>query len=622
VLSHFRLRLLLTAITVLTALTGQADVSRLAASTPGIPVVTSVYTTGAGGTVVGQTTATPDYVEGEVLVKYKAQTQSGAQASVAARYGMTEQRHVAALRLSQLKLAAGQSVQAAMATLALDPAVEYVQPNYIYHTLATPTDPSYGLQWGFKNTGQTVVGGYSPNTGTPGSDMNLEPAWDYITDCSPVVVAIVDTGMNYLHQDLAANMWDGGVAYPHHGYDFVNNDNDPFASDAEGHATHVAATIGAAANNNVAGAGVCWTARIMSVRVLGPGGSGTTASIASGVNFAATNGARVINMSLGGSAFDQVFSDAITAAGNAGVLVVVAAGNSAANNDTTSTYPCNFTQANLICVAALDQNYNLASFSNYGATTVDVGAPGTNVLSAWPGQHLTDDFSTWTRAGGWAQVSCAPLAGLAPTPMLVNPANWCSNGTYANNANDVAYRTFNFSTAAAYHIAFYAMLNLEVNADFLGFAINPNGGDPFGAGGILVTENSSANSLSFLNFSDGVHVCTTANCSLGVRLRSNATNVYRGAGLFYATLDTTINNSTDTLIINGTSMATPHVTGLAAMLMAYNPDFNVADTAAAIKNGGRSVPALAGKTVTGRAADAFGSLSYLQPPTGTAAVVQ
>jgi thermitase len=619
--THFKVRLLLTAICLFTTLTGQAEVSRRAATPPGVSRITSIYTTGA---VVNQTTATgaSAYVEDEVLVKYKAQTQSTVRMSVAARFGMTEQRHVAALRLSQLKLPAGQTVPAAMEALALDPAVEYVQPNYIYHTLATPTDPAYGLQWGFKNTGQTVDGGYTPNSGPAGNDMNLEPAWDYITDCSPVVVAVVDTGVNYQHQDLAANMWDGGVVYPHHGYDFVDNDNDPFASDAEGHATHVAATIGAAANNNVAGVGVCWKARIMSVRVLGPGGSGTTANIVLGINFAAANGARVINMSLGGSSFDQAFSDAITTAGTAGVLMVVAAGNATQNNDTSSAYPCNFSQANLICVAALDQSYNLASFSNYGASTVDIAAPGTNVLSAWPGQHFSDDFSTWTRAGDWSLVNCAPVFFYDVTPMLVNPASWCSNGTYANNINDVAYRTFDFSNAAAFHFAFNAIVNLEPNADFLGIAINPNGGDPFASGGILLTENSSSNSLLLANIIDSVHLCTTANCSIGVRLRSNASNVFRGAGLFNVTVETTVNNATDTLIINGTSMATPHVAGLAAMLMAYNPDFTVADSIAAILNGGRSVPSLAGKTVSGRAADALGSLSYIQPPTGIAAQVQ
>ena len=624
--SHFRLRLLLTTITaalvvsVLTASAGQVDVSRLSASSPGLQAITSVYTAGTGGVATSQTTA-PTYVEGEVLVKFKTQFQATARMDLSTRYGMAEQRHIARLGVSHLKLPAGQSVKQAMETLALDPTVEYVQPNFIYHKLAIPADPSYGLQWGFKNTGQTVAGGYLPNAGAPGNDMNLEQAWDHITDCSPVVVAVIDSGMNYLHQDLAPNMWDGGVAYPHHGYDFVNNDNDPFATDAEGHATHVAATIGAAANNNVAGVGVCWNARIMAVRALGLTG-GTTASIIAGINFAVANGARVINMSLGGGSFDQAFSDSITAAGTAGVVVVVAAGNSTQNNDITPTYPCNYTQANLICVAALDQNYSLATFSSYGATSVDVGAPGTNVLSAWPGQHISDDFTSWTRAGAWTQVSCAPLNGLAATSMLVNPSSWCSNGTYANNISEVAYRTFNLSAAAAYNFNFYALLNLEAGLDLFDYAVNPNGGDPYVSSVFASTAVSPTNSLYNFVFSDGSHFCTTATCSIGVRLRSNASNVYRGAGAFYFTLDTTVNNAADTLIINGTSMATPHVTGLTAMLMAYNPDFNTTDTVAAIKNGGRSVPSLAGKTVTGRAADAFGSLSYIQPPTGITAVVQ
>ena len=334
---------------------------------------------------------------------------------------------------AQVKVGTGQTVEAALAAYQNDPNVEYVQPNYLYHTTATPNDPQYGQLWAFKNTGQTVLRHrtYTTNNpGTTGDDMNIEKAWDHITDCSSVVVAVVDTGVNYNQQDLAGNMWNGGATYPNHGYNFVDNNNDPM--DLNGHGTHVAGIIGAVGNNATGTTGVCWKASIMAVRALDATGSGTTANIIQGINFAVTNGAKVINMSLGGGgAFDRLFSDAIADAQNADVVVVVAAGNDGANNDsgTTPTYPCNFTQPNLVCVAALDQSYALASFSNYGSTSVDVGAPGTNILSTWAGTKtvITDNFSTgWTKtsttSGGWTTGTLS--VGGVPTPFLVNPANY------------------------------------------------------------------------------------------------------------------------------------------------------------------------------------------------------
>lgn len=576
-----------------------------------------------------------NYVEDEVLIKYKPLLKAAARADMASRLGVRELRHHASLRVVHARLPPGQSVAQAVQDFMRDPSVEQVQPNFIYQPLTAPNDPLYGQQWGLKNTGQTITGGTWPvnNPGVYGSDMGMEQAWDQITDCSAVVVAVIDSGVNYLHQELAGNMWDGSAAgYPNHGYDFVGDnpataieDNDPLPSDANGHGTHVAATIAAAGNNGIAGSGVCWKARIMAVRSLSESG-GTTATVVAGMNFAVTQGARVINMSLGGSSFDQTFSDAITAARNAGVVVVVAAGNDGRNNDGTDvngiptpTYPCNFTQDNLLCVAALDQAYNLASFSNFGTTSVDVGAPGTNVLSAWPGRHIEENFSAWTKAGGWAGVNCEPISGWGVRPMLVNPANWCSNGTYANNAADVTYRTYDFTTAVLMHAEYYAQINLEQNVDFLDVALKSTGGNPFGAGGLNLLSYSNSNRLLLHRVTDST--CTTATCSIGFRLRSNATNVLRGAGVFQFTLDTVDANSSSTFIASGTSMATPHTAGVAAMLLAFNPGFTYSDAIEAIKSGGRSVAALA-NTVTGRAVDAYGALRHIKAPTGVTARVQ
>ncbi|HMG60332.1 MAG TPA: S8 family serine peptidase, partial [Burkholderiales bacterium] len=330
--------------------------------------------------------AMSQYVPGEVLVKFKPAAVALVRTASVTTLGHTVLTHMERPGWTHVKLAAGQSVTEALAAYRDDPNVEAVQPNYIYRAARMPSDTQYGQLWAFKNTGQTVTTGtYAPNSGMLGDDMNIEPAWDHITDCSGVVVAVVDSGVNYNQEDLVANMWNGGTNFPNHGWNYVNNNNDPM--DLDGHGTHVAGIIGAAGNNAKGSTGVCWRASIMAVRVLDATGSGNDATIIQGIDFAITNGARVISMSLGSDgSFDPAFSNAITTAQANDIVVIVSAGNKAKDNDAAggaAHYPCNFTQPNLVCVAALDPNYALASFSNFGATSVDVGAPGTNILSTW-----------------------------------------------------------------------------------------------------------------------------------------------------------------------------------------------------------------------------------------------
>jgi len=239
--------------------------------------------------------ATSQYVPGEVLVKFKSAAIAQERTASVEALGHTVLAHIERLGWTHVKLAAGQSVTDALAAYRDDPNVEYAQPNYIYHAAAVPVDTQYAQLWAFKNTGQTITTGtYSPMNGTAGDDMNIERAWSHITDCSSVVVAVVDSGVNYNQEDLVANMWNG-PGFPNHGWNYVNNNNDPM--DLDGHGTHVAGIIGAAGNNGKGTTGVCWTASIMAVRVLDATGSGSDATIIQGIDFAITNGARVISMS-------------------------------------------------------------------------------------------------------------------------------------------------------------------------------------------------------------------------------------------------------------------------------------------------------------------------------------
>ncbi len=567
------------------------------------------------------------HVPGEVLVKFKPKaTAQIRKASVASR-GHSVLADLNQSDWVQLKVGAGQSVKEALAAYQNDPSVEYIQPNYIYRIAAVPNDTQYGQLWAFKNTGQIVnTGTYTPKVGTPGNDINIEKAWDRITDCSSVVVAVVDSGVNYNQGDLAGNMWNGGTTYPNHGYNYVNGNNDPM--DLEGHGTHVAGIIGAAGNNSEGTTGVCWKASIMAVRVADSTGDATTANILQGVNFAVAKGAKVINMSIGvGGAFDQAYSDAITNAQTNDVVVVVSAGNEASNNDggTTPVYPCNFSNPNLICVAALDQNYQLANFSNYGSTSVDVGAPGTNILSTYAGTKavITDSLTSgWngstTTGGGWSYGDL--MVGAVPTPFLVNPGNY-PNGQYNNSTDDRAWKAFNLAGVNVALLEASFIVNV-ISGDHFRIGYSGTGGDPFAGGTIVGDVDNVATSPNLIPSKIDISGGIGANCSIGFQLQSGSAPTDLGVAITGFSIETLTLNTTTYNTIDGTSMASPEVAGLAAMLRARNPQYTYADVVNAIKQGGRAVAALAGKTTTGKAIDVMSSLAYINPPTGLTATVK
>jgi thermitase len=574
-----------------------------------------------------------NYVKDEILVKYKNKVTYAARRSSVRARGGTFLKEFGRPGLVHVCLPKGLSVADALARYSKDPNVEHVQPNYIYYASLASTDPSYTQEWGLNNTGQVIANEtYLPpsapshNPGTPGKDMNMENTWGVIHDCSSVTVAVVDSGVNYNHQDLTANMWNGGPTYPNHGYDFVDNDNDPM--DLNGHGTHVAATIGARGDNGVGTVGVCWQASIMAVRVLNAAGYGTTEQAISGINFAIANGAKVINMSFGGFENDSELSDAISNARNYnapyGIVVITSAGNGDETNNGQNlnntgngyddVYPCEFTQDNILCVAALDQAYSRATFSNYGSTSVDVGAPGTNILSAYNGTQtpIHDDFSgDWTKDGGWGEGDCGGI------DMLMNPSDWCTSGsTYASSSMDWAYKDFDLTGYQGAVLYFYVDLAVETNKDFFSIYINPGGGSPF-LSTLINKVSTTGHGLMVYDISKGADQL----CSVGFELTSNNSVNLHGIGIsiFYIFGISLQNNLY--MVADGTSMAAPHVSGLAAILKAYNPDYTYADIIQSIKQGGDSEASLAGITSTGKAVDSWGSLCYIQPPTSVAASV-
>lgn len=586
----------------------------------------------------GKVSGQAQFRAGELIIKYKQTAHPKLSSHIELQSAVKIQNIANNPNHIHLRLSEGQDVLSTLETLRQDPNIEYAQPNYIYHTSVVPNDPEYSAQWGLSNTGQTVLplsnADAADSTNNPpagpftGKDMNLQSAWNYITDCSSVVVAVVDTGIKYNHQDLAANMWDqSGSVTPHHGQNLITgaaNPNDPM--DDNGHGTHVSGTIGAVGNNGVGTTGVCWKASLMAVKVLDATGSGTTVDVANGVIWAVNHGAKIINMSLGAPTSDPTLSNAITTAQNNNVIVVVAAGNDGSNNDTTATYPCNFTQPNKVCVAALDQNYELASFSNYGAASVDVGAPGVNISSTWPYlvNVVNDDFSSgWTFAPlavGWGRLLLS-FQGLGTLPTLADPSNYNgSSATYANNADHRAYKTFNTSTSDKVSLDYFEAWDTNANQDFVNVYVKGSGGDPMNGGTLVDQLSGTSSGSAFSNEIDlGSNHCLSSSCSIGFQLVSGASKTLQGAYFLEFELKKSTYSTNAYNVLEGTSMATPHVAGLAAMVWAFNPAYTYSEVISALK-AGQPTSALNGKTNSGNAVNALSAISYIAAPEQVSAV--
>lgn len=259
--------------------------------------------------------------------------------------------------------------------------VQFAEPDYLVHAYGVrPDDPAYldGKQWALENLGQ--------EGGLPGADIRAPSAWELRTSASNVVVAILDTGIRSTHEDLAANLWvnpsDGT-----HGFNAL--DESHFPDDDSGHGTQVAGVLGAVGNNGKGITGVAWQVQIMSCKALDLWGSGSDATVIASLEFALTNGARIVNASLGGMDFSEAVSNAIVNLRNAGVILVAPCGNSRGDVDLVPRYPACYAIDNVVSVAYTTREDVLGPISNYGATNVDLAAPGDELFST----HSESDTS-------------------------------------------------------------------------------------------------------------------------------------------------------------------------------------------------------------------------------------
>ncbi len=390
-------------------------------------------------TSIRQESRNPAYVPGEVLVKFKSGAAAGSRSrsEVLSLIGaqILETISTPAIEMEKARgVATGDLVLVSSALETMDainvlknhPDVEYAEPNWIYTHFATSNDPYYtnGSLWGMYGDATSPANQYGSQAGEAWAAGN--------TGSNTVWIGIIDEGYMYTHEDLAANAGtnpgeiagngvdDDGNGYVDdvYGWDFAGNNNTVFDGTGDDHGTHVAGTIGAVGGNSKGVVGVVWSVKLMNAKFLGSTG-GTTANAIKAVDYFTDLKLRhninlvATNNSWGGGGYSQGLYDAIERANQAGILFIAAAGNSTNNNDTNPSYPASYNNTNIIAVASIDSNGSISSFSNYGATTVDLGAPGRGIYSTVPAKSRGRIISAYASYSGTSMATPHVTGGAA-----------------------------------------------------------------------------------------------------------------------------------------------------------------------------------------------------------------
>lgn len=364
----------------------------------------------------------PEFVPGEMLVKFNKDATSEQTRSIlqVIKGKLRKKMKLTGVQLVDVPV---NTVKAAVKRLSQNSIVEYVEPNYLRYIDAfeagtLPDDSRFDDMWGLNNEGQAG--------GTDDADIDAPESWSITTGNPDMVVAVIDSGADMDHEDLADNIWtnpgeiadngidDDGNGYVDdvHGWDFAHDDNDPSDTDSicGGHGSHTAGTIGAVGNNGIGVTGINWNMQVMPLKIFKSVWkiycSTSSADIVEAIQYATTMGVRVSNNSYGGGPSSQAEYDAIRASD---MVFVAAAGNESVDNDTTPSYPAGYDLDNIISVAATDRNDNLAYFSNYG-DSVDIAAPGVDILSTIP-DDAYEFFSGTSMAGPHVAGAAAMLIG-------------------------------------------------------------------------------------------------------------------------------------------------------------------------------------------------------------------
>ncbi len=534
-----------------------------------------------------------EYVEGDAIVTFKPSVNLIAAQDTLAGHSLVWQKHFADLsrhrgKHTGLVHAKNRTTAQLIAELSRDPAVETAEPNYLrWVATAPPNDTYFTNLWALQNTGQSING----LAGTAGDDIRFIAAWALAQQpgTNRPVVAVIDTGVDHSHPDLASNIWintgenptngldnDGnGYVNDYYGYDFADNLPDP--TDSGFHGTHVAGIIADVGNNALGVIGVDYQARIMALRASSDGNSLPDSAIIQAIQYATMMKGRgvnvvAINESFGGGGSNSTELAAMQAAGNAGIIFCVAAGNNSSDNDTTPFYPANYRLGDMIVVAATDQNNALASFSDFGTNTVDLGAPGVNILSLLP---------------------IAP--GTAPDGAVIA---LIQQGATVYSANELQFSGITTGlTATVYNCGFgsptdfpaavrsnIALIERGALTDTLTFSNKVVNAMAAGARAAIIYNNAAGNFSGTLGGPNNWIPAVSLSQAGGLTLQTNspATVVH---GLYQ--------------YLQGTSMATPHVSGAVAFAAMNFPGETVTQRVQRVLANVDVVPGLQGLVHTG-----------------------
>lgn len=525
-----------------------------------------------------------DYVPGEVVVTYEP---GADRAEVLRSARATPLESLPIERTQVIAIPAAASVLGTVARLNRTPGVEFAEPNYLFELRDTiPDDPQFGLQWGLLNVGQMVAG----VAGTPGADVGAPPAWDTTTGDPSVTVAVVDDGFDLAHPDLAGNILADR--------DFGDGDFDASQNPGESHGSHVAGTIAAVGNNAVGVSGVAWDAGILAYKVANSRGELTNAAIIKAFNKAAENGAKVVNASLGGPGIP--FSMYRAVAENPDTLFVVASGNSGQNNDKSADGPCDIWTDNLICVAASGPQDDFLEFSHFGRTNVDLAAPGINILSTQPfSVPLKTQIFDYGLGGRWVTGGTNNTWGTeVPTEYGFAIMTDSPNGPYEPNTNSfIRYaEPIDLSGESGCELGWMMEYDTEQNHAYVQLEISRDGTtwtrlrrwDGY-------DSNYFTQDLGLYQGDDSVYIRF-------VFVSDAAPNSFFN-GVYMtdhriACMDTATYSEKFYDYFVGTSMASPHVAGAAALLFSKRPDATPEQVRWALLNGVEPLPSAVGKLAT------------------------
>ena len=589
----------------------------------------------------------PKYVPKEVIIKYKDKPFSrdfAFQEQKLSNKGLNVKAILRSSNILLVQIQDEQEINSVIKDLKRDPEIEIAQPNYLYQLSSIDTNDTYkDVLWGLDNTGQEVNG----IIGMADADIDAPEAFDRYVGSSSVTVAVLDSGVDYTHPELVNKMWDGSNCLDYegkyiggciHGYDFLEYDKDPKPTTSN-HGTMIASVIAAEANNGQGILGVASNVKIMALKVDIGNIYGnvinsryvSTFSVMEAILFASSNGAKVINASFGSTFNNDVFDYLLysTIQLYDGLFITVA-GNEGENNDgNTAFVPCSFNLPNIICVAATDSQDNLTDWSNYGNLSVDLAAPGNNIMMpkiiSDPVTAYSENFESVTPINlpsGWTKSSGYNYWGtyaFSDTKVLYGDVH---HMPYANNVDSyVTSPNINLSTSTGAVMSFVTRCDTEYTTDefvdYMTLSYSPDGitfDDQINWNEVSLDEdtdefNHGPNVLGFYQIEIPEEYLTS-----GFRFRfSWKTNQFvkgleeDGCFIDDILIKKYISDS-EYIFSSGTSFSAPYVTGAAALLLGHRPNASIDEIKQAIIYTGDSLASLQGKTVSGRRLNLYNAL--------------